>query len=235
MQTSSKLNCIPAVLAGALLSLALAGCSKAADDGPQASEKLPPAMPNSGPVDTEWTLHGNDVGEQRYSELAQINRENIDQLELAWSFDMYTRRGIEATPLMVGGTLYVSGSWSMVYALDARSGELKWFYDPQVDRAFLAKGCCDAVNRGVAYADGRIFVGTYDGRLVALDAEDGKVHWGRADHRPRSTLHHHRRSPRGQGQDCHWQWWCRIGGARLCQRLRPGERSDGLALLHGAG
>ncbi len=138
----------------------------------------PAAAPESEPVpDTEWALHGNDVGEQRYSVLDQINRDTVDKLGLAWSFDMYTRRGIEATPLMVDGTLYVSGSWSMVYALDARSGELKWFYDPEVDRSFLAKGCCDAVNRGVAYADGRIFVATYDGRLVALNAADGKEIW----------------------------------------------------------
>ena len=136
-----------------------------------AAEKWPPAP------DTEWQLHGNDWGEQRHSTLQQVDTDNVDQLGLAWSFNMYTRRGIEATPLMVDGTLYVSGSWSMVYALDAKSGELKWFYNPEVDRAFLAKGCCDAVNRGVAYADGMVFVGTYDGRLVALNAKDGAVIW----------------------------------------------------------
>ena len=132
---------------------------------------------NPATPDTEWVLHGNDIGEQRFSELDQIHRDNVGELGLAWSFDMYTRRGVEATPLMVDGTLYVSGSWSMVYALDARSGELKWFYDPKVPRSFLAKGCCDAVNRGVAYADDRIFIGTYDGRLVALNADDGEVIW----------------------------------------------------------
>ena len=63
--------------------------------------------------DTQWRLHGNDVGEQRYSPLRQIDPTNIDKLGLAWFFDMYTRRGVEATPLMVDGTLYVSGSWSM--------------------------------------------------------------------------------------------------------------------------
>jgi quinohemoprotein ethanol dehydrogenase len=127
--------------------------------------------------DTDWQLHGNDTGEQRYSTLDQINRDNADQLGLAWSFDMYTRRGVEATPLVVDGTMYVTGSWSMVYALDAVSGELKWFHDPQVDRAFLAKGCCDAVNRGVAYQDGKVVFATYDGRLVALQANDGSVIW----------------------------------------------------------
>jgi PQQ-dependent dehydrogenase (methanol/ethanol family) len=127
--------------------------------------------------DADWPLHGLDVGEQRYSPLDQINRDNVEQLGLAWSFDMYTRRGVEATPLMVDGVLYATSSWSVVYALDARSGALKWLYDPQVDRSFLAKGCCDAVNRGVAYAAGKIFVGTYDGRLVALNAADGSVLW----------------------------------------------------------
>ncbi len=141
--------------------------------GPLAAAEptLPPAP------DTEWRLHGNDVGEQRHSALRQINSDNIGQLGLAWSFDMYTRRGVEATPLMIDGTLYVSGSWSMVYALEATTGALKWFYNPEVDRSFLAKGCCDAVNRGVAYAEGKVYIGTYDGRLVALDAEDGSVLW----------------------------------------------------------
>ncbi len=127
--------------------------------------------------DTQWSLHGNDVGEQRYSALKQINTGNVAQLGVSWYFDMYTRRGVEATPLMVDGTLYVTGSWSMVYALDAKTGELLWFYNPEVDRSFLAKGCCDAVNRGVAYADGKVFVGTYDGRLVALSADKGAVLW----------------------------------------------------------
>ncbi|MFV0477714.1 MAG: PQQ-dependent dehydrogenase, methanol/ethanol family [Parahaliea sp.] len=129
------------------------------------------------PADTEWQLHGNDAGEQRFSGLAQINRSNVGKLGLAWHFNMYTKRGVEATPLMINDTLYVSGSWSMVYALDARNGGLKWFYNPEVDRSFLAKGCCDAVNRGVAYAKGKVIVGTYDGRLVALNAESGVVVW----------------------------------------------------------
>lgn len=131
----------------------------------------------AGIPDTQWSMHGNDWGEQRHSTLGQINRETVKDLGLAWSFNMYTRRGIEGTPLMVDGTLYVTGSWSMVYALDAISGELKWFYNPEVDRAFLAKGCCDAVNRGVAYKDGKIFVGAYDGRLIALNAKSGAVVW----------------------------------------------------------
>jgi len=158
----------------------LLACSReqAAVDAAAAAAPAPTAQPTvAAPSDTGWVLHGNDTGEQRYSALDQVNRDNVGQLGLAWYFDLYTRRGVEATPLVVDGVMYVTGSWSMVYALDARTGELKWFHDPQVDQAFLAKGCCDAVNRGVAYADGKVIVGTYDGRLVALDARDGKVVW----------------------------------------------------------
>ena len=165
---------------------ALLGCSKETSQEPvPVASTSPPAIetPIAPPPavsrlpDTNWALHGNDTGEQRYSGLDQISRDNVDELGLAWSFDLYTRRGVEATPLVIDGVIYVTGSWSMVYALDARTGELKWLFDPQVDRAFLAKGCCDAVNRGVAYAQGKIIVGTYDGRLVALNADDGKVVW----------------------------------------------------------
>jgi PQQ-dependent dehydrogenase (methanol/ethanol family) len=132
---------------------------------------------DANPSDTDWPQHGNEWREQRHSPLDEVNRENVARLGLAWYFDMSTNRGVEATPLVIGGVMYVSGSWSIVYALDARTGALKWLYDPQVDRSFLAKGCCDAVNRGVAFKDGRVFVGTYDGRLVALNAADGRVLW----------------------------------------------------------
>ncbi len=144
--------CYPVMLT---VLLTLGACSRQESAAPPTEEAAAPApAPTAAPAapepvpvpDTEWALHGNDVGEQRYSALDQINRDTVDKLGLAWSFDMYTRRGIEATPLMVDGTLYVSGSWSMVYALDARSGELKWFHDPEVDRSFLAKGCCDELS-----------------------------------------------------------------------------------------
>ena len=155
-------------LVAAALMLVAAACERPAMD----TAEVP-----ADPGDVEWSLHGNDFGEQRFSALDLINGENVADLGLAWYYDIPTKRGVEATPLMVDRTLYVSGSWSIVYALDAVTGEKKWIYDPKVDRSFLAKGCCDAVNRGVAYSDGRIFVGAYDGRLIALDAEDGDVLW----------------------------------------------------------
>ncbi|MEH6611235.1 MAG: PQQ-dependent dehydrogenase, methanol/ethanol family [Halioglobus sp.] len=158
------------------LIMILAACSKQQPASP--NEKPDPKAADSvAAASVNWTKHGLTDSEQRFSPLNQITQDNVDELGLSWSFDMYTRRGVQATPLMVDNTLYVSGSWSMVYALDAVTGELKWFYDPKVPRATLAKGCCDAVNRGVAYTDGKIYVGTYDGRLVALNAESGEVVW----------------------------------------------------------
>jgi quinohemoprotein ethanol dehydrogenase len=166
-----------------LLVMALiAACSRQEEAPVKAVAPMPPVAleqpVTAAPLpDTDWTLHGNDWREQRHSALDQINRKTVEELGLAWTFSMYTQRGVEATPLVIDSVMYVTGSWSMVYALDARTGELKWFYDPQVDRSFLAKGCCDAVNRGVAYTDGKVIVATYDGRLVALKAGDGSVIW----------------------------------------------------------
>ena len=96
---------------------------------------------------------------------------------MAWAFDLGVSRGIEATPLVVDGVIYVTATWNKVFALDARSGELLWQFDPQVDRSKAADLCCDAVNRGVAYSAGKIITGTIDGRLLAIDAKTGKKLW----------------------------------------------------------
>jgi quinohemoprotein ethanol dehydrogenase len=127
--------------------------------------------------DSDWPNYGHDAAEQRFSPLEEINTGTVDQLGLAAVYNMRDGRGVEATPLMVGGTLYITSAWSIVYALDAVTGAEKWIFDPKVDRSIGAKTCCDAVNRGVAYADGRIFVAALDGRLIALDAKSGTQLW----------------------------------------------------------
>ena len=124
-----------------------------------------------------WMSHGRTYGEQRFSPLNRITAANAHRLGLAWAFELDTAKGQEATPLVIDGVMYVSTAWSLVKALDARSGRLLWSYDPQVPRDTLVKGCCDAVNRGVAAWQGRLFVGTFDGRLVALDAASGRELW----------------------------------------------------------
>ena len=125
----------------------------------------------------DWPTYGLDYEETRYSKLDQINTSNVGDLGLAWSYDLQSVRGVEATPVVVDGVMYVSASWSIVHALDAVTGELLWVYDPEVPKEYAHKGCCDVVNRGVAVYEGKVFVATYDGYMVALDAATGEVSW----------------------------------------------------------
>lgn len=128
---------------------------------------------------SEWLSYDRTWSQQRFSPLQQINTGNVDQLGLAWSIDLDNTRGLEATPLYHDGVLYTSLSWSRVMAVDAENGSILWSYDPGVDRARGRQACCDAVNRGVALWKGKVYVGTLDGRLIALDAKTGKPVWTR--------------------------------------------------------
>lgn len=135
------------------------------------------ALANAESTPAEWLTYGGNYEEQRYSTLNKISKDNIKDLGVAWTFDLSTSRGVEATPIVVDGVMYVTGAWSIVHALDARTGEELWTYDPEVSGEDAIKGCCDVVNRGVAVYDGKIYVGVFDGRLEALDAKTGEVVW----------------------------------------------------------
>lgn len=124
-----------------------------------------------------WISHGRTYSEQRYSPLDAVNRENVGQLGLAWYADMDTARGQEATPLVIDGRLYLTTAWSKVKAFDAVTGAKLWEYDPAVPGETAVKACCDVVNRGLAAWGDRLFLGTLDGRLVALDRETGREVW----------------------------------------------------------
>src|SRR5262245_50493050 len=183
----------PSALWAAVLSLALTGCERHATPA-EASPPQAPAASQTGTragaadvdgariqaADAEpgsWLAHGRTYDEQRFSPLHEIDRSNVARLGLAWSFNTGVGRGHEATPIVVDGVMYVSLPWSVVVALDARTGSLLWRHDPEVPRPWARNACCDVVNRGVAVWKGRVYVGTLDGRLVALDAATGSKVW----------------------------------------------------------
>ncbi|MDT3678929.1 MAG: PQQ-binding-like beta-propeller repeat protein, partial [Burkholderiaceae bacterium] len=124
-----------------------------------------------------WMSHGRTYDEQRFSPLARIDDRNVGKLGLAWTYKLDVDRGVESSAIVVDGVMYTTGAQSIVYALDARNGKLLWRYDPQVPGDNLTQGCCDTVNRGVAVWKGKVYVGTFDGRLVALDARTGNPVW----------------------------------------------------------
>jgi quinohemoprotein ethanol dehydrogenase len=127
-----------------------------------------------------WLAHGGNQNAQRYSGLDQINQQTIANLKPAWSLDFDTNRGQEATAIAVDGVLYVTTAWSKVYAVDGKSGKTLWQFDPKVNGPHAARNCCDVVNRGAAVYQGKVFVATFDGRLIALDAGTGKQLWSTA-------------------------------------------------------
>jgi quinohemoprotein ethanol dehydrogenase len=128
-------------------------------------------------VAEEWLSHGRDFSETRFSPLAQVDTGSVAELGLAWSYDFPDTRGLEGTPVVADGVMYVTGNWSVVHALDAATGEPLWVYDPAVPRARAKTFCCGVVNRGVALWQDLVLLGTLDGFLVAIDRETGTERW----------------------------------------------------------
>jgi PQQ-dependent dehydrogenase (methanol/ethanol family) len=125
----------------------------------------------------QWLATGRTYGEQRFSPLTELNVDNVGELGLAWYGDLRMSRAQESTPLFVDGVLYVTTAWSNVQAYDARSGTLLWDFDAKVEREWGSRACCDVVNRGAAAWNGKVYVGTIDGRLLAIDAATGTLAW----------------------------------------------------------
>jgi PQQ-dependent dehydrogenase (methanol/ethanol family) len=133
----------------------------------------------SVPDDGQWLMPAKNYASTRYSELGEINTQTVKNLKVAWTFSTGNTRGEEAAPLIVGSTMYVVAPFpNFLYALDlANAGALKWVYKPPVDSSAQGVACCDQVNRGAAFADGKIFYNTLDGQTVAVDAATGKEVW----------------------------------------------------------
>ncbi len=170
-------------LALGLVALIVASCHSKSGAGEKSQEAFHPAnvdetrLLHADQEPGNWMSYGRSYNEQRFSPLKEINDRTVGQLGLAWYVDLDTRRGQEATPIMVDGVMYFSTAWSKVFAVNAASGERLWSYDPKVPPESAVNACCDVVNRGVAVWRGKVFVGTLDGRLVALDAATGKPVW----------------------------------------------------------
>src|SRR4051812_27082834 len=152
---------------------AKAGSPAPAGEQPASVAEQAPSAAAAG----NWPAGGRDQQGTYYSPLTQINSKNIAGLGLAWSYDLGTYRGQEATPIVIDGVMYTSGTWGYVYAVNAATGKELWRYDPHAAHLAARHPCCDLVNRGVAVWKGRVYVASVDGRLHALDAKSGAKVW----------------------------------------------------------
>src|SRR3954452_2399971 len=124
-----------------------------------------------------WLMYGRTYDDNRFSPLDQINEQTVSRLGLAWSRELGTTRGLEATPLVNNGVLYTTSAWSVVYAINAKTGAILWTYDPKVPRERSIFYCCDAVNRGPPLYRGKVYLPSLDGRLIALAEKTGARLW----------------------------------------------------------
>ena len=128
--------------------------------------------------DKQWVMPAKNYANTRFSGLKQITPENAAQLKVAWTFSVGSNHGQEAAPIVIGDTMYVVGAYpNELFALDATTGDLKWKYSPGVDPSSQGEACCDVVNRGEVYDNGKIFFNTLDDHTVAVDAKTGKELW----------------------------------------------------------
>ena len=134
-----------------------------------------------------WAIQSGDYSGHRYSKLDQITTDNVGQLKVAWTFSTGVLRGHEGGPLVIGNTMYVHSAFpNIVFALDlANEQKIIWKYEPKQDPSVIPVMCCDTVNRGVQYAEGKIFLHQADTSLVALDAKTGKELWKVVDGDPK--------------------------------------------------
>ena len=158
-----------ALLVAAAALLALSGCKQ--------DREKPVVDTSVYGAGEDWDNPGGDWAGSHFSRLTDITKENVGELGLAWEYDLGTARVQEATPVVIDRVMYTSGNLGRVYALNAATGEELWTFEPDVDMQFNRAACCDQANRGVQVQDGKVFVGSLDGYLYALDAKTGAVAW----------------------------------------------------------
>jgi quinohemoprotein ethanol dehydrogenase len=184
MKSSTWIRCW--IYAGSAALLALASALLGQSGGPRVDEtRLRRAVPE------EWLGYGRDQAETHFSPLKQIDASNVNRLGVAFVSGTEAPAGnLQATPLMADGVIYTSLAWGVLIAADARTGKLKWRWDPDIPQAGEGRPsmCCGAVNRGVALYDGKVYASLINGRVVALNAETGKLVWSVQSTDPSSDL-----------------------------------------------
>ncbi len=171
-----------------------AACSSSAPSESSSAGSGGSAAPSPvAEADKQWTMQNKNLSATRYSSVNEINTENVKDLKVAWTFSTGVLRGHEGEPLVIGNTMYVHTPFpNIVYALDLskEGAPIKWKYQPRQDASVIPIACCDTVNRGVAFADGKIFLNQLDTHTVALDAETGKELWKvkQGDHKMGQTI-----------------------------------------------
>lgn len=165
-----------------LLTICLGAMTALSTGAANASDELVKMSQNP----KDWVMPAGDYGNQRYSKLKQITAANVGKLQVAWTFSTGVLRGHEGGPLIIGDMMYVHTPFpNTVFALDlSKDNRIVWKYEPKQDPNVIPVMCCDTVNRGVAYGDGKIFLHQADTTLVALDAKTGKVAWSVKDGDP---------------------------------------------------
>ncbi|WP_336980525.1 PQQ-dependent dehydrogenase, methanol/ethanol family [Altererythrobacter fulvus] len=160
---------------GALATIGLFASCVSASAGPVNGERLRKA---DAPANVgDWMSYSRTWDEQRFSPLKQINDGNVQRLGLAWYDDLETYRGVQASPLVVDGVLYNESIYNVVTAYDGKTGRKLWTYDPKVGPEWARLACCGPSARGIAAWNGKIYIGALDGRLIAIDAKDGREIW----------------------------------------------------------
>jgi len=165
-----KISYRPLSITVCIVTLLLLSACKPSSSPQQTNDTIAGNVSNQESKNHDWPYHGLSPKEQRF---AQQN------LGVAWYSDIVTRskRGVEATPIVIDGAMYLTGPWNVVIALDAVTGEQLWEYNPKLSGATARKACCDVVNRGVAVSAGKVITGVLDGRLLALDQQTGELIW----------------------------------------------------------
>src|SRR4051812_16143902 len=185
--TAARTSLFCAVLLSLFSALVLGGCkSKSQSSAPGLEPGTTKAgqpqasMPVATQEDGNWIMPAKDYASTRYSGLDQINTSNAKDLKLAWTFSTGLTRGHEAAPLVVNNTMYIVTPFpNILYALDLTKpgAPMKWSYDPKPDPSSQGVACCDVVNRGAVFYEGKIYYNTLDGRTLAVDAKDGHLAW----------------------------------------------------------